>query len=67
MMAENCATPYMPRFDTVKVPPLISSGFSLPSLACFKPGGKHQTWLTLSSIDQASFKHAEQADHLAKW
>lgn len=33
-MAANCETPNMPRLETVKVPPLNSSGRSLPSLAC---------------------------------
>ena len=34
MMAENWETPNMPKLDTGKVPPLDSSGFSLPSFAC---------------------------------
>lgn len=34
MMAENCFTPNMPRFEMVKVPPVNSDGDSLPSFAC---------------------------------
>ena len=33
-MAANWSTPNMPRLEMVKVPPVISSGFSLLSLAC---------------------------------
>ena len=34
MMAANWSTPNIPRLEMVKVPPVISSGFSLLSLAC---------------------------------
>ena len=37
MTAEKLSTLYMPRFEMVKVPPAISSGASLPSLACSAP------------------------------
>ena len=33
IIAEKLFTPYIPRFETVKVPPVISSGLSLFSLA----------------------------------
>lgn len=36
MIAENCLTPNMPRFEIVKVPPVNSEGASLPSFACTK-------------------------------
>ena len=41
--AENWVMPNMPRFDTVKVPPADSSGFSLPSLACNQVHAQHTT------------------------
>ena len=34
MMAANSSMPYMPRLDTLKVPPVNSCGFSLPAFAC---------------------------------
>ncbi len=34
MTAEKLSTLYMPRLEMVKVPPAISAGPSLPSLAC---------------------------------
>ena len=34
-MAANWLTPNIPRLEIVKVPPVISSGLSFPSFACF--------------------------------